>query len=174
MSRKEERKELLKEDPVVASLEKGQYWLESNYRWIAAIVLIAVVGAFFSHYRTVSRANFEAKLWEKSSKLSTMDERRAFLAEHPRAEASVMLYLVLARQELDGKLYDKAVEHAKKHVELFPGHPLSDVAYLLQGYGSEELGRKDEAVSAYKKASEKSGGAARELAEMALARLGAE
>ncbi|MBF0243732.1 MAG: hypothetical protein HQL31_00480 [Planctomycetes bacterium] len=148
-------KDVFGHDRILESLERGEIWF-SAYKWhFVVAIAVAFLVALFFHNQESRRREFERDLWGKRSSLTDIESRREFLNKYPLAQASVSLYLQLAKEELDSKHFDKALDETRRFIEFYPDHAFSGTAHLLRAYAHEELDEVKSALSAYRLAGEK-------------------
>ena len=158
-------------DRVIEYLERGQHWVSENYKIIIAIIVASFGVAFFLQHRISAAKAEQMGYWEDVSKLSTLEKKHAFLKAQPKADASALLSLTLAREELDEGNFQGALLSVNSFIQNNKEHALIGTAYILRGYANEELGNEDRAVEDYTRAS-KEARAVAVVADDALKRLG--
>lgn len=141
----------LSRDRVYESLERGHDWFRGNTKWIAIIIVVALVSTLTLHYRQRSTEENDRRLLAVASKLEKLDEKVAFVRRNPQASSAVPLYLSAAREYLEGGKAEEALGLADDFIKHYPEHQLQGLAHLLKGYAHEELSQPKQAVEAYKK-----------------------
>lgn len=142
-----------KGDVFLYYLERGQHWFEENWKKLAIVIILVIGGASIYAVQQSSNDGQQKSWWDAAGKLKTVDEKAAFIKNNGDAEATKILYLTLAKEELEKGLFQKAKDHMSQFIKKYPEDINLPTAFLLRGYAQEEMGNLKEAKADYKKSS---------------------
>ena len=130
--------------------EREVFW-DRYKKEVMAVLILALLGvAAFGGYRMYSERQANAGA-EKLASAKTAADFQKVIADYPRTAAGASAYLLLADAQRNEKKFAEANTTLQTFVDKFPKNELVSTARLAIAGNLEALGKKDEALAAYKR-----------------------
>lgn len=129
--------------------EREVFW-DRYKKEVMAVLILALLGvAGFGGYRLYNDRQSNAAA-EMLAGAKTAADFQKVMAEYPRTAAGASAYLLLADAQRNEKKFAEANTTLQTFLDKFPKNELADTARLAIAGNLEALGKKDEALAAYK------------------------
>ena len=130
--------------------EREVFW-DRYKKEVMAVLVLALVGvAVFAGYQLYSSRQENAAAAALSGAKTAPDFQKV-ITQYPSTSAGASAYLLLADAQRNEKKFAEANTSLQTFIDKFPKHELIGTARLAMAGNLEALGKKDEALAAYKR-----------------------